>query len=71
MSVGLLTDSSWGGAARTLPPAPAGQQQEVAPVGRYELLTDLQVGGRGTGCSDTEDCVAVACAWAACMQRAC
>ena len=46
--MGLLTDRSWGGEARTLPPAPAGQQQEVAPVGRYELLTDLQVGGRGT-----------------------
>lgn len=43
VSVGLLTDSSWGGEARTLPAAPVGQQQAVPPMGRYELLTDLQV----------------------------
>lgn len=43
VSVGLLTDSSWGGEARTLPAAPVGLQQAVSPVGRYELLTDLQV----------------------------
>ncbi len=40
MTVGLVTDSAWDGAARKLPPASAAAPAESAPVGRYELLTD-------------------------------
>lgn len=38
--MGLVTDHSWSGAARELPPAHAAAPGEAAPVGRYELLTD-------------------------------
>ncbi|KAL4458391.1 hypothetical protein ABPG75_013256 [Micractinium tetrahymenae] len=41
VSVGLMTDSSWSGAARELPPSPVAAPAQAAPVGRYELLTDL------------------------------
>ncbi|KAL4429595.1 hypothetical protein ABPG77_008644 [Micractinium sp. CCAP 211/92] len=40
VTVGLVTDSAWDGAARKLPPASAAAPAESAPVGRYELLTD-------------------------------
>ena len=48
VSVGLFTEGSWSGEARTLPAVPAGERQPPPPLGRYELLTDLQA--RDAGC---------------------
>lgn len=42
VAVGLVTDNAWSGAAQELAPAPVDASAAAAPVGRYELLTDLQ-----------------------------
>lgn len=67
VSVGLMSESGFAGEARELPVAPVGAAAVPPPLGRHELLTDLQ--GVEDQLGDMDLKVAGALRWACCVLR--